>query len=442
MELFLFRYLKGNLNCMKSSVDTSLSRLTHLYFVLLALMCVSFIVWAYYGKLDIVSIADGQVVPSGNVKHIQHFEGGIIREINVREGDQVSQGQPLIELEQIRSGASLEELQMRINALKMDVFRLNAQSNDKNEIIFPLPLAEELPQLVQDANNVFNTHKKSLQSKINKLKTIISQRKQRIKTIKSKLKNKQQLLPMLQEQLDLSADLLKDNLTTRYKHIEIMRGAKKIEGDIQNELSSLKEAGHALNEARQDLNETLSVFKEKTTNELKETKQELKEFTVRLKKFDDSLQRTIIRSPINGVLKKLYIVTKGGVIKPGDTVADIVPSDEKLIIAAHLRISDIGYVKKNQSVFLQLPNADSRKFNKIKGTIINISPDTFTNQQRRTYYKIQIESEKRYFQSREHKYRLYPGMVVLAYIHIGQRTVLEYFIDPFMNKLSFSMQER
>jgi len=405
-------------------------------------MCISFGAWSYFGQLDIVSMATGQVVPSGKIKHIQHYEGGIIHQIKVREGDEVRQGQPLVELEQLRSGASLEEIQMRVNSLKVDVLRFEAHIQDKEQIEFPEEIKKNLPLLVNEANNLFDIHKKTLQSTINKLTTITLQREQRVKGIAADLRNKRQRLHMLKEQLELSEELLKDNLTTRYTHLEIMRKTKEIEGGIQNDIAALKEAKHALTETREKLNEARYTFKEETTNDLKTAMQELKEFSVRLTKFEDSLKRTIIRSPINGIVKKLYLVTRGGVIKPGDTIADIVPSEEKLVIEASLNISDIGYIKKDQPVVLQLPGKDANKFNKLKGKVINISPDTFTDAQGRTYYNVRIESEKSYFETGEQKYRLYPGMVLLAYIHIGQRTVFEYLMDPFINTLSFSLQER
>ena len=418
-------------------------RVTHLFFLLLLVMCAAFTFWAYEGTLDIVSVADGEVIPSGRIKHIQHFEGGIISTIKITEGQEVVAGQPLIELEQIRSGASFEEMQMQIDALTVDVLRYEAQMLDKEKILFPQILETRLPLLVNEAKDLFKTQKKSQQSTLNKLQTITQQREQRIISIQSQLSNKLERLPLLEEELSLSEELLKDNLTTRFKHIQIMRRTKEIQGKIENDRSDLKEARHALKETQEKMQEIIYGFKEDASEKLKESKQKLKELTVRLKKFEDSFERTVIRSPINGVVKKLYRVTIGGVVKPGDTLADIVPSEEKLIIEAHLDISDIGYIKKDQAVFLQLPSRDARKFNKLDGKVINISPDTFTDPRGRTFYTVRIESDQSFFESGDHeRYRLYPGMVLLAYIHIGQRSLLEYLLDPLVNTLSFSLQER
>lgn len=421
---------------------SNLDRVTHLFFILIALMCISFIYWAYHGKLDIVSVADGQVIPSGKIKHIQHLEGGIIQKINIKEGDEVIKGQALIELEQVRSGAGLEEIQVRIDALTVDMIRLKSLINDEEKIIFPEIIAKQHPQLILDSKNLFYAHKNSVQSRVKTLNKIVDQKRQRIKTIASRLDNKRQQLPLLEEQLALSGELLEENLTTRYKHLEIMSKTKEIEGGIKNDMSALIEANHEFEETQAEIKEVQYSFKEKTIEQLKDAQQELNEFSIRLTKFEDSLNRTIIRSPINGVIKKLYLVTKGGVLKPGDTIADIVPSEARLLIEAHLSISDIGYVQKDQAVMLQLPTADARKYDKLPGKVINISPDTFTDENGRTFYSILIESEKNFFQSGKQKYKLYPGMVLLAYIHISKRTILEYLVDPFLSTLSFSMQER
>lgn len=419
-----------------------MNRVSHLFFILIVILCAAFVYWAYYGKLDIVSVADGQVVPSGKIKHVQHFEGGIVQKINVKEGDLVEKGQSLVELEQLMSGASLEEIQVRIDALKIDSIRLNAVIQDKSKLVFPLDMAEKHPKMIKDARDLFASHQQSVQSKIDTLFQVAAQKRQRIQTIEARLENKREQLPLLEEQLELSEDLLKDNLTTRYKHLEIMRKTTEIRGGIKNDLSALKESEHALEETLANLEEVKNAFREESVEQLKNVQQELSEFSVRLKKFEDSLKRTVIRSPINGVIKKLYVVTRGGVIKPGDIIADIVPSEERLIIEAHLSIADIGYVTKGQTALIQLPTSDARKYDKLPGKVITISPDTFTDENGRTFYNVLIESEKNYFQSGDKKYKLYPGMVLLSYIHIGRRSVLDYIVDPFMNTLSFSMQER
>lgn len=427
---------------MDSTTPHRVSRLTQVFFLFFAVMLAGFVVWAWYGQLDIVSVADGEVIPSGKIKQIQHLEGGIIREIKVQEGDAVTPGQPLVVLEKTRSGASVEELYVTIRALEVDIVRLQAEVEGSDSLQFPQHILDKDPELVAQARALFTTRKQRFSSEIQSLHEKIQQCRQRIQEIELSLQSNRQELSLLNQQIALSDELLKDNLTTKYKHLELLQRAQKIEGAIQEDGASLKRASSALKEAAQDLNKERFAFKETASEKLKQAKQEHKALTERLKKFADSLQRTVIRSPVEGVVKSLFLSTEGGVLKPGQTIAEVVPSEDRLIIEAHLPIQDIGYVRAGQKAVLQLASRDARKFDKLKGQVLNVSPDSMTDNQGRTFYKVMLETRKEYFEAHGEKYRLYPGMVVLAYIHIGTRSVLEYLLDPFLNTLSFSLQER
>lgn len=156
--------------------------MTHLFFLLLVIGCVSFFIWAFYGKLDIVSVAEGEVIPTGRVKHVQHLEGGIIREIAVKEGDRVKKGQPIIILERTMIGASLDELNARVNSLTIDIIRLQAVLEDKKRVAFSEKLKHDFPKMTAEAKNLFQTELSHYKSGVTALRHIIKQRKQRLKT--------------------------------------------------------------------------------------------------------------------------------------------------------------------------------------------------------------------------------------------------------------------
>ena len=162
----------------------------------------------------------------------------------------------------------------------------------------------------------------------------------------------------------------------------------------------------------------------------------------REQKFDDNLARTILRSPVDGVIKTLYITTVGGVLRAGQTVVDVVPVDDRLIVEAKLQTQDIGYVKAGQSALIKLTSADALRFGGMDGIVTNVSPDTLINEQGTPYYKVRIETINDRFQRGDLQYRLFPGMQVIASIRTGDRTVIEYLIDPFLNTISGAMGER
>ena len=163
-----------------------------------------------------------------------------------------------------------------------------------------------------------------------------------------------------------------------------------------------------------------------------------------MKKLEDNLNRTVITAPVDGVVKNLFFVTEGGVIKPGGAILDIVPTKDSLIVEARLPNSDIGFVKPGQSAVIKLSSADSVNFGQIDGTVTQISPDTEEDEddKRIVFYKILIETDRNYFESKDRIYQLVPGVKVLASIHIGERTVANYLLSPFIGGMGQSFQER
>ena len=225
------------------------------------------------------------------------------------------------------------------------------------------------------------------------------------------------------------------------KQSEANKWVQKTREDMEIK-SALKKARAALKEAEERLKRIEHFFLEETGEELKKARQELQELSQRFKKFTDSLKRTTDRSPVEGIVKTLYVVTVKGVIKPGMTILDIVPATDRLVIEAHLPIGDIGYVQPGQKAIVKLASRDARRFGSLDGEVVHVSPDAYTSPQGGAFYTVRVETEKDYFESDNLKYKLYPGVTVLAYIHTGKRTVMEYLLDPFLNTLGHSLQER
>ncbi|MCK9240125.1 HlyD family type I secretion periplasmic adaptor subunit [Desulfocurvus sp.] len=412
-----------------------------LLWLTVALMA-SMLLWAAVGRLDIVSTAAGEVIPSTKVKSVQHLEGGIIRAINVREGDEVRAGQALVELEETFSGSSVEELGVRMTALRAEVARLDALAGGLETPAFPEDLAREHPALVAQNRELFEANVARLGSELAVLRETVVQRGQDIVEIEARLRNNQEGLRLVREQIAISEELLREQLTTQYKHLAFKREESQLVSAIEQDRAGLPRARSALAEAREKLRKTEAAFREDAREELLKKRQELEEFSQRMRKFEDSLQRTVIRSPVDGVVKKLHFVTVGGVVQAGETLVDVVPSSDRLVVEAHLPISDIGYVQPGQRAMVRLASHDSARFGRLEGRVVHVSPDTFVTPDGATYYSVRIETEGDGFRHGDFEYRLIPGMLVVAAIHTGRRTVLQYLLDPFLGSLGEALQER
>lgn len=415
---------------------------THLFWALCVGLCLLFFIWAWFGKLDIVSQANGRVVPSSKVKQIQHLEGGIVSEILVREGSAVTAGQPLVILEGTSSNTNVLEMQSRIAGLKADVARLDALASGRSRPRFPEELSRNHPELVSQTLELFTTQVNKYQSGQAAKRERITQRRQDIIEIETRIRNSRYNLELLEKQIAISAELLKEDLTTEYKHLGFLREKSALTSKIEENETALIRARSALGAEEDRLQRLEHSFQQEIKEELKEARQELDEFSQRLAKFTDSLQRTTIRSPVDGLVKSLYIVTVGGVVGPGKTIMDIVPTGDNLIIEAHLPIQDIGFVRKGQKAVVKLPTRDARRYGKLDGEVIHISPDAFITSQGQTFYAVRIKTKRSYFEWEGHRYDLVPGMLVATYIHTGRRTVFAYMLDPLFTSMGYALQER
>ncbi len=177
---------------------------THLFLLICISACVAFGVWAWKGSLAVVSVAEGEVVPSSQVKTIQHLEGGIVREINVREGERVKTGQPLIVLESTATGADVGELKTRIIGLRIEIARLEAAASNADQPNFPPALLKSHPRIIHEAVQLFDSRKNRLNDEFASQQAIISQRQQDIEEITARIKNQRASLKLLKEQISIS----------------------------------------------------------------------------------------------------------------------------------------------------------------------------------------------------------------------------------------------
>ncbi|SMP64728.1 membrane fusion protein, adhesin transport system [Desulfonatronum zhilinae] len=417
------------------------NRTPRLVLWLCALAVTAFAAWAAMFSLDVVSVAGGQVIPSSRVQVVQHLEGGIVREIHVREGERVGPGHPLVSLEQIQSGAGVEELQSRITGLRVDIAVLEAQAANTTPV-FDRDLLDLHPELVEQAESLFRVSVARHQSDISGQTELIRQREHALAEISARVRNARENLKLVEEQVALSEELLKDNLTTQHRHLGYLREAGELRGRIEEDESALAAARSALNEARVRLERMRNAYQEDLESRLKEARQKKEEASQRLPRLADSLDRTVIRSPVEGIVKTLHVSTLGGVVLPGQTVADIVPSEDRLIIEAQLSIRDIGFVREGQAAAVRLAGSDSAIFGKIHGSVIHVAPDTTSVPDGRVFYLVRVETEQDYFRSGDARYHLFPGMTMMVYIHTGTRTVMQYLLEPFTARFAGALQER
>ena len=391
-------------------------RNTFLLFLTFSIFGFAMVFWAFFFEIDIVSNADGQIIPQGEVKTVQHLEGGIIDQILVKESEIVKKDQPLIVLAATASEVEVDEVQVQIDSQVIKSIRLEAEINSFDIPIFPDNLVNERSELVNKSMELFISRQNKFEGDLKELDAVIVQH--------------QTSLDILIRQVEMSEELLEQKVINEYAYLNVLKELNTAKGKLEESVEKKENI-------RND-------FVQNARNELQIAQRDLSELNETIKALEDNLNRTSINAPVDGIVKNLFFVTEGGVIRHGEPILDIVPTKDNLIVEARLLDSDIGFVQPGQSAVVKLSSADSVNFGQIEATVTQISPDTEKdeNDQRIVFYKILLETEKNYFESKNKIYQLVPGVKVVASIHIGQRTVANYLLSPFIGTMGESFQER
>lgn len=363
---------------------------------------VVFIVWSSLAEIDEISRAPGYVMASSRTQVIQSQDGGILEELFVSEGDVVSPGQLLARIDKTRAKAAFLETRAQVAALSAKVSRLKA------ELFQTKPIYEDMvadyPDFISNQNKLIQIRQKALNDEIAAIKKIQE---------------------FAQKELEMNRPLA--NLGD-VSMIEIFRLERQI-ADYSAQQTIKR-------------NEYISELQ----NDLAKTREELTALRELLGQREHIVKQTELVSPAKGIVKNVRITTIGGVIKPGEEIMEIVPSEDDLLIEAKLSPSEIGFVKLNMPVSIKIDAYDSSIYGTLPGKLIFISADTLEEnlkQNESPYYRIRVKSLSREFSGKSNlNLEIQPGMTAVAEIKTGQRTVLQYITKPIIKTISTSMGER
>lgn len=412
--------------------------------ILLWLLCgilIGFFLWSILFKIDVAAMMVGEVVPAGQIKKIQHLEGGIVSKILVKEGEPVTKGQALLELSSTRSDADVHELETRMASLDVDVLRLQSLLQGLDTMAVPEGMGVEDIGL-SNGLELFHTQRLNYLALISEQQVTIDLRKVEKSAERDRIAFLTPRLGYVNEQVRISEQLIEDGLTNRFEHIDLLKEANTIESNISSAKTNITKIDVTLSREKATLESLINKQKEAWSRELAFARKQLNEFKERLYQYVDSQKRTIVRSPVSGTVFKLFVNNAGSVIPPGGTVLTLVPAGDSLLIEAKMMISDVGYVHLGQKARLQLLSDSSGGFQPIVGTVEYISADAVSEAQQQPYYLVRIRPEQISFTNGEQRYPLLPGVSIQAGVLTGERTLFAYMINPLFQNVSSALTER
>lgn len=409
-------------------------------YVIMGLLAL-FLLWAGFAELDEVAIAQGEVVPQGRVKTIQHLEGGIIDELFVREGDTVREGVPLVQLDLAGTVTNIQELQVRLDGLLIRKARLEAEANG-TPLSLPSDLADGMDRTVEAEQQAYQARLRELNSTRAVLEGQALQRSQDVREVEARLKAVRTNLGLARERLGMSADLLTDKLQSPMEHLTIQSEVESFEGEIAALSEALPRAQAALEEAFERVQELGLRFAREAREQLGETELNIARTEELLETAADQQTRTTIRSPIKGVVKNMRYTTIGGVVRTGEPILDIVPSDDTLVVEARLNPMDRGFVKEGQEATVKIDTYDFVRYGGIDGTVISVAPDSTVPENAPPYFKVVIKTPKPWLGEESDGNLISPGMGATVDIHTGTKSVMDYLIKPVLKLKHEAFRER
>ena len=392
--------------------------------------------WAGVIPIRELAIAPGQIVPRGEIRAVQHLEGGIIAEIFVNPGTMVRAGDPLLRLASDQAGGDLGQLRARSDDLRKQQKQLEQLIRSQRD---GSPLRLVGIDLGTEQQAVLDTRVKERITEHRTLQSRIEQRKVEVANLEKETKALEGMVAIRQQVFDDKANLLKQGLATRRDYFNDQSVLEQSKTQLLNSNGKLASAREALDEANSLLAASDAKAQLSWTEELSKVTADLKETDEALAKQQDRFNRLIVRAPVTGTVQLLTVKSVGEVILPGDTFARIVPENVPLVAEVQVRPDDIGNVKIGDRTELRITAFDSSIYGKIHGKVESISPSSFQRENGDFYFKAAVSLDETELPGHA---KVSPGMVVSAEIVIGAKSFLRYILKPVFKVYGPAFSER
>lgn len=403
------------------------------------LLIVVFFLWASLMNIGEFVRGYGKIVPSGQVKKVQHLEGGIVSEILVKEGSQIREGQVIFKIRNEFAMSNLSELQIELNSKLASEARLRAELSGAAEIQFPSQITEKFPNIVDNERKLFLQRKSNYANSLRVLVQQTEQKSLQLQEDRAKIRNLTIQHDFAREQQTILDRLVKSGAGSQKELIDSKLKTQNLLTDLEDTQNRMLTNEKTIEEYKSRVEEAKTKFSVEIQTELSNVLVAIEKLKEQISANKDRVLRTDIASPVDGVVKTLYYNTVGGIIKPGDTVAEVIPSNETLLIEARIQPQDRARLWPGQNVNIKVTAYDSSIHGQLKGVVSDISADTFLDEGTRApYYSAKVESNVKGFGGGK---PLYPGMIAEIDIVAGERTVLSYIMKPILKVFNTALTE-
>jgi HlyD family secretion protein len=403
--------------------------------------------WSAVARLDRGVVAQGIIMIEDNRKVVQHFEGGMVSEILVREGQSVAEGEQLVRLSPLQAGSSVEMVRTQLDSALALEASLASELDGRGSVAFPEELAARragspvLNRILQDQQNQFDERKRSRSSQVTLIEVKVVQLQTETEGIAVERASTEKQIGFLDEELTGLRSLKERGLIPITRVLAMERERTRLEGIIGRAIADTAKASNGMSEARLQVMQLKQKFKEEVSAQLLDTRQKVSGLREQLIVAQDRLTRLDIRAPRAGSVQNLKVFTVGQVVRAGESLMEIVPNSEKLVVHAQLPVNSIEHLSVGQTAEIRFPGLHSRRIQVMTGKLASISRDRLVDDVTKQPYFLGLISLTDAVLDERYRDKLVAGMQADVVISTGERTALQYIVSPLSDSLNTSFRD-
>ncbi|CAH0530390.1 HlyD family type I secretion periplasmic adaptor subunit [Vibrio hippocampi] len=438
-------------------LNTPTSARIMLWVMVLFFVCAG--VWAYWAEIDKVTVGQGKVIPSSQVQVIQNLEGGLVKEILVKEGDAVTQGQQLLLIDDTRFRSDFREREQQVLNLTANVLQLSASmtsvvinedvSQDDwqqsvvlkfDKLAFPPSFEADYPQLAARQRAEYRQDLNKLKNQLSVIDQQVRQKQQELIEIQSRVRSLRQGYNLARDEYNITKPLADEGVVPKIELLKLQRQVNDTRRELTSTELKIPALRSAIQEAKLSRIDAAQQFRSENQEKLNQSQDQLSSMTESAVGLEDRVNRTVVLSPVTGTVKTLNVNTVGGVIQPGMDIVEIVPTEDTLLVEAKIAPQDIAFLRPDLHAIVKFSAYDFTKYGGLNGVLEHISADTTQDEEGNSFYIVRVRTDETNF-GHDEELPIIPGMTASVDIITGKRTVLDYLLKPIISAQSNALKE-
>ncbi|MGR4989962.1 HlyD family type I secretion periplasmic adaptor subunit [Vibrio rotiferianus] len=415
--------------------------------------------WASWAEIDKVTVGQGKVIPSSQIQVVQNLEGGLVKEILVKEGQQVEKGQQLLLIDDTRFRSDFREREQQVANLTASVLQLSASISsvevnrdfdeknwedsvqlDYGKLTFPPILEENQPKLTKRQKAEYREDLDNLRNQMSVIDQQVKQKQQDLVEIEARVRNLRQSYSFAKKELDITKPLADEGVVPRIELLKLQRQVNESRREMTSSELKIPVIKSSIKEAMLNRIDVALKFRSEQQEKLNKTQDQLSALVESTVGLEDRVNRTIVVSPVTGTIKTLNVNTVGGVIQPGMDIVEIVPTEDTLLVEAKIAPQDIAFLRPDLHAIVKFTAYDFTKYGGLEGVLEHISADTTQDEEGNSFYIVRVRTDKTNF-GKGADLPIIPGMTASVDIITGKRTVLEYLLKPILSAKNNALKE-